>query len=63
MCSNIIFGKANRFTIMSAVSNGGQGGCRGMNNLAVNGIIKEYTEVLENRKSESVIKKKSDVSM
>ena len=57
MCSNVIFGKTNRFTIMSAVSNGGQRGCRGMKNMAVNGIIKEYTEVLENRKGESVIKR------
>ena len=42
---------------MSAVSYGGQRGCRGMRNMAVNGIIKEYTDVLENRKGESVIKR------
>ena len=57
MSSNFIFGKSNRFAVRSAVPNGGQRGCRGMKNMAVNGIRKEYTEVLENRKCESVIER------
>ena len=35
----------------------------GMKNMAVNGIIKEYTEVLENRKGWECNQKKLDVSM
>ena len=41
----------------SAFSNGGQRGCRGMQNVAVNWTRTEYTEVVDNRKRESVFKR------
>ena len=57
MSSNFIFSKRKRFAIWSAVFNGGQRQYRVMQNVAVNGIRKEYTQILDNRKGESVIKR------
>ena len=50
MGSIIIFSITNRFAIRSEVSNGVQRGCGGVQNVAVNGIRKEYIEVLDHRK-------------
>ena len=57
MSSIIIYSITNRFAIRSAVSNGGQRGCRGVQDVTVSGIGKEYIEVLDCRKGESVIKR------
>ena len=53
----IICSITNRFVIRFAHSTGGQRGCRRMQDVAANGIRKEYTEVLDIRKGESIIKR------
>ena len=50
MYSIIVFSINNRFAIRSTISNGGQRGWGGVWEVTVNGIGREYIDVIDHRK-------------